>query len=401
MIELEHSPLGGSGAERWLNCAGSFLLHRELLESGEFEATTSEFAELGTAAHELCAKCLTDERDPFEYASLTFNGFIAGEQINLDAVAAYVDICERIWPRDGKGDTLVERTLHHIEAHPLLKGTVDFGYWSASRGMWLRDYKNGAGIGVYARDNAQLLYYAFVMTLAFDWLRDSAPDDFKVNLGIVQPNYRSIFDPEDVWETTMGYVRQWGNDVLLPRMHNLIATRDVSDSDFVPGSHCQFCPVILECPKAQAAYQKFAEGTEFPSMLTNPEIDEFMRDKDLARKFMTELEKVAYARALAGADFQNAKLVEKKTNRTWREGAAKALVEALGDAAYKAAELKSPAEIEKLSTRGKNMAQEWGFMPKAEGLSLASMSDRRPAAKPPANATVFAAFETSPEEAGF
>lgn len=401
MIDLEHSPLGGSGADRWMNCAGSFLLHRELLESGEFEEIPSGFAELGTAAHELAARCLTEEREPFEYVGYEFSSYVAGRDINLDAIAAYVNICERIWPRDGKGAALIERTLHHFTVHPQLKGTVDFGYWSASRGMWLRDYKNGAGVGVDARDNPQLLYYAFLMYLDNAWLRESAPADFKVNLGIVQPNFRGIFDPEDVWETTAAYVKQWGNEVLLPRMRQLVATRDISDTDFVPGSHCQFCPVLLECPRAQGAYRKFTEGSEFPSMLTNAEVDEFMKDKDLARKFMTELDKVAYARAIAGTEFQHSKLVEKKTNRVWREGAEKALATALGDAAFKERELRSPAEIEKLSTRGKNMAQEWGYKPKAEGLSLVTLSDPRPAAKPPANASVFAAFETSPEAAGF
>lgn len=401
MIDLEHSPLGGSGAERWIKCGGSFLLHRELLENGEFEEIPSGFAELGTGAHELGARCLADEREPFEYAGETFNGFVAGKDIDLDAVAAYVNICERIWPRDGKGTALIERTLHHPESHPLLRGTVDFAYCSSSRGLWIRDYKNGEGIGVDAVNNSQLLYYAFLVVLEHPWLRESAPDEFPVSLGIVQPNFRGIFDPEGVWGTTLGYVRQWGREVLLPRMHALTATQDVSDSDFVSGSHCQFCPVLLECPKAQAAYRKFVEGEEFPAMLTNAEIDAYLADKDLAKKFMTELDKVAYARAIAGTEFQNAKLVEKKANRVWRDGAQKALVEALGDAAYKPLELRSPAEIEKLSTRGKNMAQEWGYKPKAEGLSLASMDDPRPAAKPPSNASVFKGFEQSPEQMGF
>ena len=78
MIELEHSPLGGSGAHRFINCAGSFLTQREQIENGEFEDIPSEFANLGTAAHELAATCLTEGTEPYEHISEEFNGFLAG-----------------------------------------------------------------------------------------------------------------------------------------------------------------------------------------------------------------------------------------------------------------------------------------------------------------------------------
>jgi hypothetical protein len=46
------------------------------------------------------------------------------------------------------------------EVHPLFRGTVDFGYLVENAGRFLRDYKNGEGIGVEAPNNRQLLYYA-------------------------------------------------------------------------------------------------------------------------------------------------------------------------------------------------------------------------------------------------
>lgn len=403
MIELEHSPLGGSGADRWFNCAGSYLLHRELLEAGEIEEIESGFAKLGTAAHELGAKCLIEEREPFEFIGQEIAGYTVGgpNGINPDAVAAYVTICEKIYPRDGKGHVLIEQTLKHPEVHPDLRGTVDFGYWSASRGMWLRDYKNGEGIGVSALHNKQLLYYAYLMVLEYPWLRDSAPDDFRVSLGIVQPNFRDVFDPEDVWEVTLGSVRAWGSEVLRDRMHELTSTKDVSDGDFVPGDHCQFCPVLLDCPKAQGAFQTFVDGTEFPEMLTNAEVDAFYEQKDLARKFMTELDKVAYARAVSGTEFKNAKLVAKKGSRDWTPGAEAALKAAFGDAAYEPASLKSPAVVEKMSSRAKDMVKEWAHKPIVEGLSLVTMSDPRPAAKPKGNADVFKTFEEKIDSSDF
>lgn len=403
MIELEHSPLGASGANRWFNCEGSFLLHRDLLESGEFEAVESDFASLGTAAHELASTCLIEQREPWEFLGQKFGRWTVGteDEINPDAVAVYVTECERIWPRDGKGGVLIEQTLHHAEVHPLLKGTVDFGYWSPKRGMHLRDYKNGVGIGVSAPNNKQLLYYGFLMALSQPWIW-SAADDYPVTLGIVQPNFYGEFEAPDVWETNLGVVRSWGQDELLPRMRKLTATRDIDDNDFVPGAHCQFCPVMLVCPKAQAAFQTYADGEEFLEMLTNDELDRFYGQKALARKFMNQLDDVVKARMIAGAKMENAKLVEKQTRRVWKTGAATALETAFGENAYDPKKIKSPAAIEKLSTRGKEMALEYGYKPEANGLTIAGMDDPRPPAVPQtSNAKAFAGFEQSSEELGW
>lgn len=405
MIELEHSPLGASGAARWFNCEGSFLLHRELLEAGEFEPRESEFARLGTAAHELAAKCLQEQREPWEFIGQHIGGYLVGNngdyEIKPDAVAIYTNECERIWPRDGLGAALIEETIHLPDAHPLLKGTVDFGYWSKNRGAHLRDYKNGEGVGVSAPLNKQLLYYAFLFVLKFDWLRTSAPKDFPMTLGIVQPNFYGVYEAPDIWETTLGVVRDWGYDELLPRMNKLMLTRDIDDRDFNPGDHCQFCPVMLECPKAQAAFTTFTDETHvingevFLDMLENEELDAFFSKRALARKFMSALEDTVKGRLMSGAKMEHAKLVEKQTQRAWRPGAAAALEKAFGPKAYVPAKLKSPAQIEDLSSRGKEMAQEWGYKPDASGLSVAGMDDRRPAAVPQtSNAKAFAQYVT-------
>jgi hypothetical protein len=400
MIKLEHSPLGGSGAHRFLACAGSFLLHRAQLENDEFENITSEYADLGTAAHELAATCLTEEREPFEFLGKKFGRYTAGTEINLDAIGVYVNECERIWQRDGKGKVLIEETIKLPDLHPLLRGTVDFGYWSVKRGVYLRDYKNGEGIGVGAVNNKQLLYYGFLMVMGEPWLRDG-PKDLPVNLGIVQPNFYGIYEEPETWETTLGYVRDWGHDELLPRMHDLMKTQEVFDTDFVPGEHCQFCPVLLDCPKMQKAFKDYAQADEeFIAMLTDQELDQYYAQREQARRFMNALESTVHARLVGGSTIPSAKLVEKKTARIWRSGAEAALESAFGKGAYEPPKIKSPAAVEKLSSRGKEMALEWGYKPEAAGLSVAPISDPRPEAKPKGNASVFADHAQSAEDAG-
>lgn len=404
MIEPEHSPLGGSGAHRFMTCAGSFLLHREQLQAGTFESIESEYAKEGTAAHELCAKAVAMGLEPFEFLGEQFGDYIAGwpDGLSLDAAHIYFNECMGILSRrQEQGRLLIEETIHLPEIHPLLRGTVDFGFWSRSDGVFLRDYKNGEGIGVAAFRNRQLLYYAFIMIMSDQWLR-AADRSMKVSLGIVQPNFYGIFEEPDIWETTLGEVLDWGHNELLPCMNSLMIADAPTFEDFTTGEHCQFCPVMLECPKMQKAFNEYAEASEdFIAMLTNEELDRYYAERENVRRFMKVVETTVHARLIGGGVIPSAKLVEKKVARVWKPGAAAALQAAFGDKAYKARELISPAGAEKLSSRGKELALEFGYKPESAALSVAPLSDPRPEAKPRTNATTFVNFEQTPEQAGF
>lgn len=407
MIELEHSPLGGSAANRFMNCEGSFLMQREQIEAGIFENIESEYAKLGTAAHELGAKAIAQGLEPYEYLGEQFGDYIAGwpDGISLDAIQVYFSECIGILARrKEQGHMLLEDTIHLPEIHPLLRGTVDFGFWSPTDGIFLRDYKNGEGIGVSAPMNKQLLYYAFLMIQKILKEGHKLPLDMRVSLGIVQPNFYGVFEAPDVWETTTKFVLDWGNNELLPRMKKLTLTHPdhISEVDFVPGTHCQFCPVLIDCPKMQQAFQEYAEADEeFAMMLSDAELDRYYGMREQARRFMIVLETTVHHRLIGGSKIPSAKLVEKKVNRVWRPGAQAALEVAFGDKAKKPAEIKSPAQIEKLSSRGKEMALEWGYKPVGAGLSVAPLTDPRPEAKPKSNAQVFEGHAQTLEEAGF
>lgn len=405
MIELEHSPLGGSSAHRFMACAASFLMQREEIENGTFEDVPSEFAALGTGAHELGALCLTDSTEPFEHLSEEFNGYKAGwpDGINLDAVQVYVNECRVILAQvvGRPHDVLIERTIKRPDIHPLFKGTVDFGV-VAPRKIWLRDYKNGEGIGVSACNNPQLLYYGALLIIEAGYTENEHLN-IPVSLGIVQPNFYGIFEEPDVWETTVGFVLDWLYCELLPRMNYLTAREGdnspgerpgdfPSEDDHVPGEHCQFCPVLLSCVKMQKAFEEYANASEdFVTMLSNEELDHYYSQIEYARRFMGVLKETVKARKLTGCNIPSAKLVEPQTARVWKPGGEAAIKAAFGEKAYAPPKVLSPAAIEKLSSQGKELALEYGYKPDASGLTIAPLSDRRPEAKRPGNAGVFAA----------
>jgi hypothetical protein len=171
------------------------------------------------------------------------------------------------------------------------------------------------------------------------------------------------------------------------------------EEDAVPGEHCQFCPVLLECPKMQKAYRTYAEASEdFVTMLTNEELDELYAQRDYARRFSKALETVVHARLMTGSKIPSAKLVAKQTARVWKPGGVAAIQAAFGAKAFKPSEPLSPAGVEKLSSRGKELALEWGYKPDSNGLVVAPITDRRPEAKRTGNAEIFAAHAAAQME---
>lgn len=136
-------------------------------------------------------------------------------------------------------------------------------------------------------------------------------------------------------------------------------------------------------------------------MLPDEELDRYYGMREQARRFMNALETTVHHRLMTGSKIPSAKLVEKKVARVWKPGAAAALKAAFGDKAFTTPEIKSPAKIEKLSSRGKELALEYGYKPESAGLSVAPLTDPRPEAKPRSNATVFESHAQSLEEAGF
>lgn len=410
MQELDHSPLGGSAAHRFLACKGSFLLQRELYEQGQLESTESFWARKGTAAHTLAARALEEDMEPWNYLGEVIDGFkVVGSDyepdegvepeddltISVAAIDVYFNHCKTFRKRDGA--VFVEQRIHLPKLHPLLKGAVDFGYVSRTLGVHVRDYKNGEGIAVTARGNSQLLYYGFLLIMGTPWTAASAPDDLPVTLGIVQPNFYGEFEEPDVWPTTVGEVKKWGFEVLLPAMNRLTSTRDISDTDFVFGNHCVFCPVLLDCPKMHQAWQSYVDAdAELVQMLDNDEIAALYANREAVKRFGSELDKVVEARLMTGASIPTAKLVEKRGRRVWKTGAEKTLVAALGDQAYEPKKLKSPAKVEKISSRGKEMALELAFKNEDTGVTVAPITDPRPAANRTSSQKVFGHFEEAP-----
>lgn len=80
-----HARLSPSSAARWMSCPGSVELTKDMPD------TSSSFADEGTDAHELAAKCLETGKPASEFVGLTMGkGNLVTDEM-AEHVQSYVD----------------------------------------------------------------------------------------------------------------------------------------------------------------------------------------------------------------------------------------------------------------------------------------------------------------------
>lgn len=346
----EHSPLGASSAERWMNCPGSVTLTALLRAQPGYEEADPDYRRDGTQAHALAAHALERDIDAWEADAALFPELTADM---LNAVQEYLDFV-RVLEADG-GRRKTEHRVHVPEFHSQFFGTLDCVV-EAADAVHIVDYKHGVGVVVDAEDNPQLMYYGYGYLADSPWA-----DDVPVKLTIVQPR---AFHPDGAirtWETTVGHIRQWAETELRPAMD---ATKDL---DYLAlGQWCRFCPAKLVCP----AYEGLARKALNAKSITYLEAQQL-------KMLVKATEEDADRRALAGEEIEGVKVVRKISHRVWKTDAP---LEAKFGADAWERKLRSPPEIEKLPG-GNLFVAEFAYQPD-NGLTTAPLTDKRKAVKP-------------------
>lgn len=350
----EHSPLGASGAERWMNCAGSVALLQHL---GEDISDEPDWTTEGKAMHAGAAWCLAGDLDAWEMVGMTFEGMVLTPEL-ADPVQIYLDYCRTL-----KGERYVEYAISS-PVHPQFYGRLDFGCHGQT--LEIVDLKGGMGIMVEVEDNPQIKYYGFGLIDGLERRTGGRiPDDLVVGLTIVQPRGFHAAGPVRRWETTAGAIKAWVHGTLVPAMNATLY-----DDSLNTGEWCRFCPAKLACPMLTALFQAAA--------LANPKHLPDMSDTAIGqnytlgagvRHYLKALELEAFNRAMRGRTIPGAKLVHKRSNRVWKDGAVALAKAKFGDDAFSPPEMKSPAELEKLPA-AKTWVPEFCFTP-TSGLTLA------------------------------
>lgn len=236
MTDTYHSPLSPSGAHRYLRCTAAPGAATGYGSSG------SIFAAEGTLMHDIADRCLKDGGDPHRF--IGEKSVIDGFHVEFVKDMADCMIAPLYAVRDDFVDGQMFSEIRVDLAYPLgpgESGTTDICGIDWRKTIHVKDWKFGQGVVVEAEENEQGMLYAIGA------IRQIYPalwhnDDQKVLIEIIQPRVR---DGGSKWETTVGYLRKWADEVVVPK----IAEIHSGVAPYTPGpKQCQWCPAKRGSP---------------------------------------------------------------------------------------------------------------------------------------------------------
>lgn len=374
-----HAQRSPSGAAGWLACAG-----------WTSDDQGSKYANEGTAAHELAARCLTEGSDTRAHLGLAIevedDTFIVDDEMAL-AVGDYVSYVRDVVKTTG-GELLVEQRLPiqaitgEVDAH----GTSDTVILAPGE-LIIADLKYGRGVAVEADNNPQLQIYALAAMDEFSLAHDFST----VRMVIHQPRLGAVSE----WVQTVEQLEAFRTHV-----GQRIQIHDANPDARNPGTkQCQWCAKKATCAELARKVQDEI-GADFddlsagkpvenvPAMLPDVNLASAMAAADLIESWLKAVRAEVESRLLAGQPVPGFKLVQgKKGNRKWTS-------EQEAEAALKAMRVKhdqmydysviSPTSAEKLAKAEVIGKRQWpklqALITQADGKpSVAPETDKRPA----------------------
>ena len=310
----KHAKLSASGSHRWLACPASVLMEEDFPED-----VFSEYAEYGTAGHELAQLCLENNRPAtlFEGQYLNKNknfpeGFIVDGEM-ADAVQTYVNYCNSLGEGEAHIEKRVDFSLYVEEGF----GTADFINIKKNE-IHVVDLKMGKGVKVNAEWNTQGMLYA----LGVVWDSKLADNDL-VHIVIVQPRLDHISE----WSLTVNKLLTWARDEVRPKAKQAWDGEPIFNAG---ESQCRFCKAKPTCKalaehSLQTAMDVF---TDIPTegelkdihKLSNKELGELLPRVDTLVNWAKSLESHAFKELDSGGKIQGYKLVMGRAgNRRWNK----------------------------------------------------------------------------------
>lgn len=317
----KHAVFGGSSASRWLKCPGSTALIASVPAK-----PSSGYADEGTVAHELAARCLKDDQHPRDFVGQTFDGLppIAVSDEMCAAVLVYLEAVTHELARSKTAELYVEHgfILDIDGAAGEVFGTNDAMVYHPDTGrLVVFDYKHGVGVSVSAEDNDQLKFYAAGAVFSNPTWKLS-----EVHLVIVQPRAR---DMEEA-----GAVKWWTMETLdlmefQGQCAEAIAEAKAPMPKLQTGPWCKWCDAAAVCPAREADALKaatldFADMTEVTAgALPDPRdfdatrLAQVLKGLQIVSAWQAQVQEYVEAIMLSGTPVPGFKVVEKIGRAKW------------------------------------------------------------------------------------
>jgi hypothetical protein len=338
---------------------------------------SSKFADEGTDAHDLAARCLLDDSSAFAHMGETLPlGTVVNQEMCI-AVDDYTTYVRDVVKATG-GELLVEQRLPigHLTGEADAHGTSDVVVITPTGLLIVIDLKYGRGVAVEADNNPQLQIYALAALEHFGLVADFD----RVQMVIHQPRLGSVSE----WTQTTAEMADFAEQV---REAAEITRR--ADAPLIPTTAgCKFCKGKATCPALAEEVLDHFEAIK-PSPLTEPDrIAMAMAKADLIESWVKAIRAEVESRLIAGQPVPGFKLVQgKRGNRKWTdEKAAEELLKGMRikhDLMYDYSVI-SPTTAEKLAKSEEIGPRQWpkvaALITQSEGKpSVAPDSDKRPA----------------------
>lgn len=369
-----HSPVGGSTAERVMNCTASVNL------CPQYPNIETEFAAEGTACHEAVDLILMGKtREDRDVIGVTFNNVMMTEKLFDEAIVPGLEQFDALDKELGGIDFYNERLVVFPGIENAF-GTADIVGTAKDRTVvW--DWKFGKGVAVEAEANEQLMYYAYAA------MHTPPTDKFfhrdkPIELFICQPRVNDG-EPFTRWMTTTMQLEAFALE-----LRKAVEISQTPEATFKLGPWCKFCNAKSGCP----LYQNVVTDVDMlgPDQLRD-EIVKWLPKADRMIEWGESLKVLAHQLMEQGAEIPGWKLVQKRANRDWvdPDKALKYFAKVgLPAPDRHVKKIVSPKQAEDALKRNHLPAElPAALVVKASsGTTLAPESDKRPAAALPAQA---------------
>lgn len=307
----KHALLSASGAHRWLECTPSAQLELQ------FPQSTSEYAEEGTAAHELCeltARYWLGEISEAEYENQR-DELAKGKYYNAEMQECANDYAKFVAEKTAAARETCEDAFTALEVRADFSKYVKDGFGTgdciivSDNVLEIIDFKYGKGVRVEAAGNPQMKLYALGAYLEYNTLFDID----SVRMTIFQPRLSGVQSSDEI---TVKELLEWAEKYVKPRAK--LAYR--GEGEFAPSEEvCKFCRAKAQCKaRADKNLKLFDEAPDI-LLLTPEDAGKILEQAGDIQSWLADLESLVSSTLLAGQPVEGWKMVEGRSNRRFTD----------------------------------------------------------------------------------
>lgn len=307
----KHALLSASGAHRWLECTPSAQLELQ------FPQSTSEYAEEGTAAHELCeltARYWLGEISEAEYENQR-DELAKGKYYNAEMQECANDYAKFVAEKTAAARETCEDAFTALEVRVDFSKYVKDGFGTgdciivSDNVLEIIDFKYGKGVRVEAAGNPQMRLYALGAYLEYNTLFDID----SVRMTIFQPRLSGVQSSDEI---TVKELLEWAEKYVKPRAK--LAYK--GEGEFAPSEEvCKFCRAKAQCKARADKNLKLFDEAPDVLLLTPEDAGKILEQAGDIQSWLADLESLVSSTLLAGQPVEGWKMVEGRSNRRFAD----------------------------------------------------------------------------------